>query len=64
MIKVTFSENYAVNTDGTFLGLVEAIADEWNREDWKEVVAACKAVSEGGDAKDFEVKWGVRFDRS
>ena len=53
MIKVTFSENHAVNTDGTFLGLVEAIADEWNREDWKEVLKACKAVSEGGDAKDF-----------
>lgn len=62
-VTVDFGNGYKVATDGTFLGLMEAIADEWNREDWKEVIAACKAVADGGDAGEFEEKWGVRFVR-
>lgn len=59
----TTTTTATVETDGTFLGLVEAIADEWNREDWREVIDACRKVSQGGTAHEFEAKWGVTFER-
>lgn len=64
MIKVDWHNGTTTTiTEGDALSLIEAIADEWNREDWKEVITACKAVANGEDVPEFEAKWNLEFVR-
>lgn len=63
MIKVDFGADYTTYADEDFLSLFCEIVDEWNREDWKEVLDACRTYLDGGDVTAFERKWDLKFTR-
>lgn len=65
MIRVNWLDGTTTSwIEEDYLELINAIADEWNRKDWKEVIDACMKVVDGESVEAFEKKWNLRFERS